>query len=57
MTSRIGIQMPPYPPIQLPPQLPPFIMFPFCAEAKSVASKGTAAATAIPSKVFMKFLQ
>jgi len=51
-TSKTGPHTPPYPPIQPMSHPPPFIMFPFCANATPVASRGTVP-TAIASKVFM----
>ena len=51
---KIGIHIPPYPPIQPPPHAQPFIMFPLCAKATPVANKGTVP-TAIANKFFTIF--
>ena len=51
-TSSIGTQDPPYPPIQLPSHMPPFIMFPDCAQARPEFKSG-AVATAEASKIFI----
>jgi hypothetical protein len=41
MTSKIGTHIPPYPSIQPPPHMPPFIMFSFCAKEAPVTNRAT----------------
>lgn len=58
ITSRI-VHIPPYPPIQPlpiqpPPQVPPFIMFPLCANVAPVPNRAIAPMTKA-SNVFMSF--
>lgn len=52
---KIGIHIPPYPPIRPLPHPPPFIMFPLCAKETPVANRKTVP-TAIASKFLMIFL-
>jgi hypothetical protein len=52
ITSKIGIHAPPYPSIIPPPQEPPFIIFPLCANVTPADSRVTVPTT-IASKDFI----